>query len=270
MSLSTELIDIRNHFVGETHHVLSFIRMSEVALKRREAKLKNPNFDKKDIKEAEKLHSFMGNFINGKPNKSDSITLNSEKLKKLLIGSIITPIKHKIILAEMSLSYLVSFEEAFLKDYLRAILSSRRTLLMSKKKQLSYEVICKHRSMASLIRSLSQKEVDTFGFGSIDDFAKYFFDKFNIDFGIFSHWEDLREATYRRHLLVHNNGITNDRYCRATGFKETNKHLDTDIYYCITAGKILLEFMNFIHERMMKKLKLSKKGKKVSKSHRGN
>jgi len=225
-------------------------------LKRREAKVKTFDFDKKDIAEMEKIYSFLSNFINGKPNKPDSITLDlSDKVNKS-VHSIIEAVKHATILAEMSLSYLVSFEEAFLKDYLRTILSSRRTLLRSKK-QLSYEAICEHRSMTSLIQSLAQKEVDKFGFGSIDDFAKYFSDKFNIDFGDFARREKLREVIYRRHLLVHNRGITNDRYCRVTGFGKTNEHLTTNISYCITAGEMLLEFMDFIHERMMEKLKLS-------------
>ena len=241
MSLFAELTHIHSRFVGEIHHILTFVKTSEAVLKRRESKVKTSDFDEKDVAEVQKLHSFLGNVINGKTNKSDSITLYSKKLEKAL-SSMIVPIKHKTILAEMSLSYLISFKEAFLKDYLLAILSSRKALLKSKK-QLSYEAICEHRSMTSLIQSLAQKEVDAFGFGSIDDFAKYFLDKFNMDFSVFVRWKELREVTYRRHLLVHNRGITNDRYCQATGFKETNKNLTTDISYCITAGEILLEFI---------------------------
>ena len=177
MSLSTELTHIHSLFEGEIHHVLTFIKISEAALKRCEAKVKTSDLNEKDVADMEKVHSFIGDFINGKLSNSGSITINSKKLSKLL-SSILAPIKHKTILAEMSLSYLISFNEAFLKDYLRTILSSRRVLLRSKK-QLSYEAICEHRSMTSLIQSLAQKEVDAFGFGSIDDFAKYFLDKFN-------------------------------------------------------------------------------------------
>jgi hypothetical protein len=152
MSLSTELIRIHSLFVGETRQVLAFIRMSEAALEHQKANIKISGFDKKDAAEMEKLISFLVNFDNGKL-KSGSTTLNSKKLGELVL-SLIVPIKHTTILAEMSLSYLISFEEAFLKDYIRTILLSRRALLRSKKKQLSYEVICEHGSMTSLIKSL--------------------------------------------------------------------------------------------------------------------
>lgn len=255
MSLSTELTRIRENFVGETSLILTFIRRSEAGLKRREARAKPSDFDEKDWAELKKLRTFTDNVIKRRSTKGDSITLHSEKLGKLVMSKI-EPMKHKTMLGEMSLSYLISFQEAFLKDYLRTVLSSRRALLRSSK-QLSYEAICEHRSMTSLIGSLAQKEVDALGFGSIDDFAKYFLDKFNIDFGVFPRWKELREATYRRHLILHNRGITNERYCQVTGFKGTNKHLSTDISYCITAGEMLLEFMDFAHGRMMEKLKLS-------------
>lgn len=159
-------------------------------------------------------------------------------------------------LAEMSLSYLISFEEAFLKDYLRHVLKSRRTLLKSGK-QLSYETICQHKSMSSLIDVLAQREVDAFGFGSIDDFTKYFQDKFHVEFSSFPRWDELREATYRRHLIVHNRGIVNERYSRATGYKGKHRHLDTDMAYCRRVGEALLEFVDFVHEQMLTKLRLN-------------
>jgi hypothetical protein len=263
MSLSTELTNIHDNFVSETSHVLEFIRKSRSTLNRREARSKPTDFGKKEWDEMDKLISFLEKSSKGKQNKDESIILYSEKLGKWLFSKV-EPIKHRTMLSEMSLSYLISFEEAFLKEYLRAILSSRRVLLRSNK-QISYEAICEHNSMTSLIRGLAQKEVNDLGFGSIDDFAKYFLDKFNIDFDTFPHWKELREATYRRHLIVHNRGFTNERYCRATGFKGKNKHMSTDISYCRTVGEVLLEFIDFVHEQILVKLKLSQPSTKKAK-----
>ena len=94
------------------------------------------------------------------------------------------------------------------------------------------------------------------GFGSIDDFAKFFSDRFNIELSSFPRWSELREATYRRHVIIHNRAVTNDRYCKATGFKKRNVHIHTDITYCRSTGEALLEFVDFVHERIVAKLGL--------------
>lgn len=79
---------------------------------------------------------------------------------------------------------------------------------------------------------------------------------FNLSFDEFTNWQILREATYRRNLIVHNSGITNDVYCCKTGFKEKNKHLKTDIDYVKKICLLLLEFINFLNDGIIKKLKL--------------
>jgi len=207
----------------------------------------------------------VGEFLSQKGRKSnvklvDVWDQQKGELKKELrrIPSVINmfPYKYREFLSEMTLSYLISYQEAFIKECLRIILISRKSILKSKKKQLTYEEMCKFQSIKSLISHIAQKEVNELGRGSVDDISKYFDNQFDLSFEKFSNWQILREAAYRRNLIVHNKGITNDVYCFKTGYKKENERLKTDIDYVKNICIILLKFIDFLHDGIIEKLKL--------------
>jgi hypothetical protein len=135
-------------------------------------------------------------------------------------------IKSKGFLAEMALSYIISFQEGFTKDYLEEVLSNRPELLKSGK-SLSFEDAVRFSSIATLRRHLARSETDALGYGSIDDLATYLQRKFNILIQEEPFWPSVREAIYRRNLIIHNKGFVNEIY-RAKINNRTGSKLETD------------------------------------------
>lgn len=254
MNLKESLENIHDKFINEIKEILDFVKNIEGTIKKSQKQVIPSGFSKGDFEELGKLYTFLEKATDPTKKEPKSHKIKSDKLGKFVINLFI-PIKRKSFIAEMALSYIISFQEAFLKDYLKTVLSSRKSLLKSKK-TMSYEEACSHKSIKSLIYYLSQKEVDELGFGSIDDFAEYFNKKFNIDFSEFPKWSSLREATYRRHIIIHNRSKTNYQYCNKTGYKIRGKQLIPSIKYAADAGNQLKDFIGFLHTKMVLKLKL--------------
>lgn len=166
----------------------------------------------------------------------------------------------------MTLSYLVSHQEGFIKEYLRRIFTSCPLILKSRQKAISYEEICGFKSFKSIVSHLAEKEANSLGYANIDEVAKYFKERFGLNFEMFDGWPILREAAYRRNVIVHNRGITNDIYCTKIGYKKKNEKLNTDTDYVKDLANVLLRFINFSHQEMSKKLRLLPPKKKTSKS----
>ena len=75
----------------------------------------------------------------------------------------------------------------------------------------------------------------------------------NIELSEYNDWETYREINYRRNILIHNRGYTNDVYCKKVGYKEKNQHLSTDYKYVSNAARIFRSFIEFVHEKTLKK-----------------
>ncbi len=158
MRLLINLGKNRNYFLGEVKMILDFIEEVGKFLTQKKRKV---NLKVVDVLDQQK-----------------------EELKKELrrFVSVIStfPDKYKEFLSEMTLSYLISYQEVFIKECLLIILISHKSILKSKKKQLTYEEICKFQSIKSLISHIAQKGVDVLGYGSIDDIAEYFENQFQF------------------------------------------------------------------------------------------
>lgn len=255
MTLKKDLNHVTDHYLSEINNILDFVRSTEQSLTRKQSrKPKNINKDR-DIKELEGMIEFIQKEPETKK-AGRSLPIKSKSLAQFLLQQLI-PITHKKFLTEMTLSYLISYQEAFIKDYLFQILISRKTMLKSGAK-ITHEEILNYNSMKALKEALAQKEVDSVGYGSIDDTCDYFSKRFNIDLSEFTNWTCLKEATYRRNLIVHNRGITNDLYCMKTGFKPKGKHLQTDIDYIFKSAQTIMDFIVHVHLAVLNKLKLVK------------
>jgi hypothetical protein len=82
---------------------------------------------------------------------------------------------------------------------------------------LSYEEAVVFGSIKSLRRHLARSETEALGYRSIDDLGAYLQTKFNLAVQEQAFWPRVREASYRRNLIVHNRGMVNERYSSKLG-----------------------------------------------------
>ncbi len=254
MSLVKELNEIHRQYLDELNLVKEFVEKTEKYISRKQrVSAKN----KLNGREIEKLSAVLNKMIvwpTDKPDKKSLYTEISDKGLDFILFTLIS-FKQKVFLAEMTLSYLITFQEGFIKDYLMSIFIHRKSILKSSKK-ITYEEILSFRSVKSLTSFMAQKEVESLGYGSIDDIKEKISKKFKIDISGFKKWKNIREANYRRNIIIHNKAITNDTYCKKTGYKKSNHHIDTSVAYISKTTNVLLQFFDFFHLSFCKKLQL--------------
>lgn len=254
MALKQELNKIVDLYQTEIGHIEQFLKSVEQSLTRKQKRKPKKPFSKEEAGQLREVGESIEKAI--KDSTFERISINvSDEIASYIIQLAI-PIKQKEFLAEMTLGYLVSYQEGFTKDYLYQILVHKKEMLKSSA-SLSYEQILNYTSIKSLVSSMAQEEVDGIGYGSIDDIAFYFKRKLNIELSEFNEWETYREINYRRNILIHNRGHTNDIYCKKVGYKKRNKHLSTTYQYVSNAAVVFRSFIDFVHEATLKKLKLN-------------
>lgn len=245
MDLADELDNIRRGYSDEVSMIKDFLTGTHKAIRKRP--LTHKAFSEKDKQDLQDILDLLV-----KDMLEDERIRASKKVINY-VKRIFTAFKYIEFLAEMTLVYLISFYEAFIKDYLKAIVTSRYEILRSKK-TLTFEEIISFQSINELVEFMAEKEVAGLAYDSVDDVAKYFNEKFNINFGKnFQLWPIIREASYRRNIIVHNRGITNKIYCTKTGHKKIGEKLDTDITYVVNVCNAAIDFMDFTHKQSKKK-----------------
>lgn len=250
MSFQSELIKIREHYSSELSLIFDFVKTTEEKLTEKQNVYNAENISENERAE---LITLIKSVLNS---DEDSVKVN---FKESPIGHILAafqiPRKHKQFLTNMTLGYLISFQEAFLKDYLYQILVHNKNSLKSNSKA-TFEAVLQFDSMVQLVEYLAKIETDSIGYGSIEDVARYYESKFNIKLNSFSNWKDVVEATYRRNLLIHNKNITNDIYCKSVGFEKIGVELENDINYIQKVTQSILMFNVFCFETITSKFKL--------------
>lgn len=243
-----KLEHVVNLYLGEISLIGVFANSIEQYLTEKlQYKPKIP-FSKKEKEHIKEICEFLTN-----PAKDNSVSKIEvpEEIANFVLNKAIA-IKQKTILAEMSLVYLVSYQEGFIKDYFYKLFINKKEMLKSSTK-ISYEEIINYTSIETIISTMAEKEINSIGYGSIDDMAVYIEKKFNINLSEFHNWGSLREINYRRNIIIHNRGRTNSVYCTKTGYNEKNKHLDTDFKYISKAVNIVESFIKFLHDRVLNK-----------------
>ena len=248
MSLKKELASIRDNYVDELNTLITFFETIEKSLKRKLKKKKSVRWtDNDDGGPAEIIIDNSARQISDDP-LSDAINI--------VLSDSFTQIRNLHYLSEMGLSYLVSFLEAILKDYLYQIFVHRPSSLKSENK-ITYKKVLSYRSMKVLVEEIATKEVEKLGYGSIDDAAEYYKEKFNINFTEYEDWDPIVEACFRRNLIIHNKGITNEIYCKRIGHKKRGEKLFVDIEYIKSLGENLIGFSEFCYISFTKVFKFS-------------
>jgi hypothetical protein len=162
------------------------------------------------------------------------------------------PFWHVGFLAEMVIVYVVALQEAFVRDYLRAIFRAQPSLLRTGRKLgLTFEEACNFKSLDELREYLADSATEPVSHGNIDDVASYFEKRLNLRLQDFANWQKVREACYRRNLIVHNKGNVNETYREKTGYKGPAGYLgDTDMPYVADRAGSIVGLIDFVHEKV--------------------
>ncbi len=159
------------------------------------------------------------------------------------------------LLINMSFIYLVALFDAFLTDVFVAVLVERPEALKSNK-QLTYDKILELQQKGELIEFMARREINELSYKSIADQSDYYKAKFNIDLadsGV--ELTALIEIRARRNLLVHNNGIVNDKYMETVKNTTYNLGESVEISFDYWNGckKQLNSVATFVYESVFEK-----------------
>jgi hypothetical protein len=232
---------------GEVRLVQAFAHDMGGALAERAALNPDDSFTVKETQEIRRVAAMFTEVIHAATKKKgEEVRVTLSARVGALVYMLGTTMKYRGFLAEMALSYLVSYFEAFVKDYVLTIMVADPRMLRSSA-TITFEELSAHRSVKSVWRTAAEKEADTLGYGSIDDTAAYFKKRFMVDLTTFENWTLLRELVYRRNLIVHNRSRVNDAYRRKIGFTGKASVLATDLRYVSSGADMIVEFFAFLH-----------------------
>lgn len=198
-----------------------------------------------------RLHNFFEEVLNNqKPGANRSIEI-SGKIKDLMLA-FMKPIQQMKFLNEMTLIYLITFQEAFIKDILKIIFKYHLDCLKSNK-QITYKEIFDFCDIKDLSDYIIEKEIDHVGSENLDNILKYFADKFNISLDKFEYWCNVREASFRRNIIVHNKSIINETYFNKVKSGKIGSKIVTDDKYILNVAKEIANFFKYVIDRIMEK-----------------
>jgi hypothetical protein len=167
------------------------------------------------------------------------------------------PFVHIRYLMEMVVVYLVTIEEAFVTDYLRALFHVRPSLLRTEKKlDLTFEEACDLGSYEALRNYLENSAIEPLTHGGIDELSSYFEKRLNLRLEEFPNWGKVREASYRRNLIVHNKGEVNKTYREKIGYKGADGYMGIDKPYISNLADAIVNFIDFTHDRISSQCKV--------------
>lgn len=167
----------------------------------------------------------------------------------------VKPFVHIRYLMEMVVVYLVTIEEAFVADYLRALFHVRPSLLRTEKKlDLTFEEASDLDSYEALRNYLEDSAIEPLTRGGIDELSSYLKKRLNLRLEEFPDWGRVREASYRRNLIVHNKGEVNKTYRDKTGYKGADGYLDIGKPYVSNLANAIVDFIDFMHDRISSKV----------------
>lgn len=163
----------------------------------------------------------------------------------------------EIILRETSLIFLITVFEQFLEHILRLYFESHLDSVKSEKPFTVTEIL-NHKDMNSLLKKIIEKEVDVIISKDIekvnDDLGKFHLDLRNYP----TEWIAFTECFYRRHVIVHNYGIPDEKYILKTKYQGSALYrLTTDSNYISNAFDIFTKIALIIREHYSTKYPIS-------------
>lgn len=162
--------------------------------------------------------------------------------------------RFKIFIRQMSLVYLITEFESFLEWNIASTFRHKPEILKSKGKHISYEEMLNHKKVSDLIEYLIEKEIKQVLNLDIEEINSYLKKTFKgIDLAKIKDWNDFKECFYRRHLIVHNNGMIDKKYCIKTGYSGKLTSLTVDEDYLNNCLKLFEKYSEKIYKFFKKK-----------------
>lgn len=176
--------------------------------------------------------------ISGKISLSKTVGEFAEQfmIKEGLISDKVVPF-----LMEMSLVYLITSFEDFLKKELTEIFKNDLNILKSGK-NMTHEEILECKSLDEIYDKMMDKETSDLLRLDIESIADTINKKFKLDLTSITDWNKFLEIYYRRNAIVHNNGMPDPKYRLKTHYSGADTRLNTDKIYVLEAISIFKKF----------------------------
>jgi len=208
--------------------------------------------------EQEKSLTFRGtkwkvNFETKVDYSKECIDLFHSHLKDIVLG-IWAGVYYPRFLYDMALVQVITIFEALLEDFLTAIFSHRPNILKSGN-TLTYEEILSFSSMQALVTELATVRAKRVLDDGIDKAASELKRTFSVDINRVIGFEQVREACYRRNAIVHNQGISDRKYCEKIPGTRTGENLSTTVEYLKTVLSAIGDFIDDFDRLFSAKLK---------------
>jgi hypothetical protein len=164
-------------------------------------------------------------------------------------------------LSEMAIVYVVTLEEAFVCDYVRAIFHVKPAMLrIERALTLTFDNACDINNYEAFRNYVENAAVEDLSRGGIEEVSSYFEKRLRVRLDEFPKWSELKEVSYRRNLIVHNKGEVNNSYREKTGYNGPDGYLPINKPYISSTVDATIKFIDFVHERVSAKLLAHDKG----------
>lgn len=180
-----------------------------------------------------------------------------EEVEKYLIPFLIAfykPIRYSRFLYDMAVTHTIALLESFLSDFLATVFTLRPNTLKSGN-TATYEDILSFSSKKELIRHLASNRAEKILEGDLYEVADKLNKTFSIDISKFDKFNIIHEAFCRRHIIVHNDGITDKEYCRKIPNSKKGEQLSTDLKYIETLFTTIGQFIDYLDGCFSRKMR---------------
>lgn len=206
---------------------------------------------------AYKTRESLRNVLSGIDFPSQNQDRNSEKIISKLDTEIAKFENFSEINRKLAFVSLISHFEVYFKNVLKIIFKlNYREFYSSDKKQISYKELLTFSNDKSLFENLIEKEVYSYAYKSIRNQIEELNKKYNIEFsknGLTNkeiYIDKVQEIYSTRNIILHNNGVVNDKYLEINNnskFQKGEKRLILPEYFN-ESSSVLQEYAKVIFD----------------------
>jgi len=161
--------------------------------------------------------------------------------------------RFQLFMKEMSIVYLITEFEGFLKRILLNVFYIKPQILHASDKSVSFSEVFATKDRDSLIRVMIEKEINNLIKDDIDEISKYLKKQFKIDLSKNKDWNQFKERFYRRHIIIHNNLYPDEKYRKKSGYKGRKTRLVIQDPYLNRSFSLYRKYAILITSNMIKK-----------------
>jgi len=216
------------------------------------------NLSKDDKKQYDEFREYISKLAASHQGLSAEITMRKNVGKYLEKSFFPVKILDKTIpfLMEMCLVYLITTFEELLKNQFKEAAKNNIDILKSGK-MLSHEEIIECKNLEEVYSKIMNKVFKEMIDSDIESLSKQIKELLTIDISREPKWFDLTERFYRRHIIIHNNSVPDEKYREKTRTGVTER-LVTDEKYLQDSLELFEQFAQIITNFLEEKFPLPK------------